>query len=115
MIIKTVNPTTHPNPFLIPNLPASPGIPFCTSVVEEALTELQLAVPHAHSLGQQSPPKLAAQLVHPVAQLPVTVALVAAGPTGTTTVMLPDATIVVELVAGQSVVSQSLPVRQQSP
>ena len=76
--------------------------------------DVQLAVPHCHPLKQQFPPKLAAQLDQPEAQLPVGVERVAAGPTGTTMVSLP-LTIVVELVGGQSVVSQFLPVLQHPP
>jgi hypothetical protein len=75
---------------------------------------VQLAVPHCHPLGQQLPPTLAAQVDHPEAHAPEGVANVAAAPTGTTTVT-PLLMIVVELVAGQDVVSQFLPVRQHPP
>jgi hypothetical protein len=76
--------------------------------------DVQLAVPHCHPLRQQFPPKLAAQLAQPEGQLPVAVARVAAGPTGTTSVT-PLLTSVVELAGGQSVVAQFLPVLQHPP
>lgn len=76
--------------------------------------DVQLAVPHCHPLRQQFPPRLAAQLDQPEAQLPEAVARVAAGPTGTTSVT-PLLISVVELTAGQSVVAQSLPVLQHPP
>lgn len=76
--------------------------------------EVQLAVPHCHPLGQQFPPRLAAQLDHPEAQLPDGVERVAADPIGTT-IVTPLLTSVVELAAGQSVVEQSLPVLQHPP
>jgi len=76
--------------------------------------DVQLAVPHCHPLGQQFPPTLAAQVDHPVAQAPEGVATVAAEPTGTTIVAVP-LIIVVELVGGQDVVSQFLPVWQHPP
>lgn len=115
MMVRIINAATHPSPCPTLFLTPCPGIPFCMSEVEDALTELQLVMPHSHPLGQQSPPKVAAQLVHPRAQFCVVeLMLVAAGPTGTTTVT-PPVIIVVELVGGQSLVWQSLPVLQQSP
>ncbi len=79
-----------------------------------APTDEQLAVPHSHPLGQQSPPTLAAQFDQPEPQVPVGLVTVAAEPTGTTTVT-PLLIMVVELTTGQDVVSQFLPVRQQPP
>lgn len=90
------------------------GLSFCATSVAVEEIEVQLAVPHCQPLRQQFPPRLAAQLDQPEAQFPDGVATVAAEPTGTTTVT-PLLMIVVELTAGQSVVSQSLPVLQHPP
>lgn len=68
------------------------GIRACICVPEDSFEEVtvavpemleQLAVPQANPLGQQLPPRLAGQLAHPVAQLPLCVFTVAALPTGT--------------------------------
>ena len=75
---------------------------------------MQLAVPQSHPLGQQFPPILAAHVDHPVAQVPVGVATVAAAPTGTTMVC-PLLIIVVELVVGHDIFAQSLPIWQHPP
>lgn len=77
--------------------------PFCATAVLVAPADEQLAVPQLQPSKQQPPPTLAAQVDHPVAQGPVGLATVAAGPRGTT-IVLPSVTIVVELVAGQNVV-----------
>jgi hypothetical protein len=90
------------------------GASLAPTAVLVAEIEVQLAAPHSHPLRQQFPPKLAAQLDQPVAQLPVGEASVAAGPKGTTIVSLP-LTIVVEVAGGQSVTEQSLPVLQHPP
>ena len=82
--------------------------------MDVASTREQLAVPHPYPLGQQFPPKLAEHVNQPDAQLPVGLAVVAAAPTGTTTVT-PEEMMVVEDVAGQDVVSQFRPVRQHPP
>jgi hypothetical protein len=79
-----------------------------------ASTKEQLAVPHAYPERQQFPPRLAAQVDHPEAQVPVGFAVVAAAPIGTTMVS-PELTMVVDDVAGHEVVSQFRPVRQQPP
>jgi hypothetical protein len=95
---------------LIPKL----GAFFCPTSVLDGDVDVQLAVPHCHPLRQQFPPREAAQLDQPEAQLPEGVERVAAGPTGTT-IVTPLLTIVVSLTAGQSVVEQSLPVLQHPP
>lgn len=88
---------------------------FEATAVAVAPTLEQPSVAHVYPEGQQFPPTEAAQLNHPVAHDPaVLVAVEAAVPTGTT-IVSPAVTIVVELVAGQEVVWQSLPVRQQPP
>lgn len=74
---------------------------------------MQLSVPQSHPLGQQLPPRLAAQLDQPFAQLPVQPQV--AAPTSGTTSVMPELTIVADAVAGQFVVAQSLPVRQHPP
>ena len=94
--------------------PSAPAASLGDTTVVVASTKEQLAVPHAYPGGQQFPPKLASQVDHPEAQLPVGLAVVDAAPTGTTTVT-PELTIVVEEVAGHEVVSQFRPVRQQPP
>jgi hypothetical protein len=75
------------------------GFSFCTTAVELAPGEVQLAVPQVQELGQQFPPTEASQVAQPEAQFPVGVVTVAAGPTGTT-IVFPLLTIVVESVAG---------------
>lgn len=90
------------------------GLAFCRYAVPVASVDEQEAVPHCHPLGQQLPPTVGSQVAQPVAQLPVGEVSVAAVPTGTTMVT-PEETIVVELVAGQEVVSQFRPVRQHPP
>lgn len=68
--------------------------------------------PHAYPLGQQPPPRFAAQLLHPVAQLPEPEPTGAAPipfPVGAMTVTLFVFTTVVEAVAGQSDNEQSRP------
>ena len=110
MIKPPINRPTLPSTFLVPIL----GLFFCSTAVLVGETEVQLAVPHCHPLGQQFPPRLAAQLDQPEAQFPEGTAKVAAEPTGTT-IVTPLLTIVVELTAGQSVVEQSLPVLQHPP
>jgi hypothetical protein len=90
------------------------GLAFCSTAVELGPEEEQLAVPHSQPLGQQFPPTLAAQLDQPVAHVPVGLATVAADPMGTT-IVTPLLRIVVELMTGQEVVSQFLPVRQHPP
>jgi len=107
-IIRT--PKTPLPRLLTPTL----GLPFCRYAVVVAPGDEQLAVPHCHPLGQQLPPRVGSQVAQPVAQLPVGLVIVAAGPTGTT-IVTPEETIVVELVAGQDVVSQFRPVRQHPP
>jgi hypothetical protein len=94
--------------------PALLGASLGETTVLVASTREQLAVPHPYPLGQQFPPRLAEQESHPEAQLPVGLAVVAAAPTGTT-IVTPELIIVVEDVAGQEVVSQFRPVRQQPP
>lgn len=74
---------------------------------------VQLSSPQDHPLGQQLPPSVAAQLYHPVAQVPE--AVVVAAPVKGTTIVTPELIRVVEEVEGQSVVAQSLPVRQHPP
>ena len=95
-------------------LPLLVGASLGDTTVVVASTREQLAVPHPYPDGQQFPPTLAEQVNHPEAQLPVGLAVVAAAPTGTTTVT-PELMIVVEDVAGQEVVSQFRPVRQHPP
>jgi len=95
-------------------LTPTPGLAFCKTSVWDGEIEEQLAVPQENPEGQQLPPTLAAQEVHPVAQAPEGVASVAAEPAGTTIVTVP-LTMVVELVGGQDVVSQSRPVWQHPP
>ena len=102
-----------------PALLCTPLIPilgafFCPTSVLDGEMDVQLAVPHCHPLRQQFPPREAAQLDQPEAQLPEGVERVAAGPTGTT-IVTPLLTIVVSVTAGQSVVAQSLPVLQHPP
>jgi hypothetical protein len=103
-----------------PNIPAprlltpTLGLDFCRYAVVVAPGDEQLAVPHCHPLGQQFPPTVGSHVAQPVAQLPVGLVSVAAGPTGTT-IVIPELTIVVELVAGHEVVSQFRPVRQHPP
>jgi hypothetical protein len=75
------------------------GFSFCTTAVELAPGEVQLALPQLQELGQQLPPTEASQVAQPEAQFPVGVVTVAAGPTGTT-IVFPLLTIVVESVAG---------------
>lgn len=79
----------------------------------------QLSEPHAKPVGQQFPPKLAAQELQPLAQLPpvpaLSLAVVVAEPVRGTTMVSPALMSVVLAVAGQSVVAQSRPVRQQPP
>jgi hypothetical protein len=96
--------------FLIPEF----GLSFCLTPVWVGEIDVQLAVPHCHPLGQQFPPRLAGQLDHPDAQFPDGVATVAAEPKGTTT-ETPLLMIVVEVIGGQDVVSQFLPVLQHPP
>jgi len=96
--------------FLLPAF----GSSFWTTAVKLADNDEQLAVPHCHSFGQQSPPTLGAQLDQPEAQLPTGAVTVAAAPAGTITVT-PPLIIVSDIVTGQDVVSQSLPVLQQPP
>jgi hypothetical protein len=103
-----------PKPPFLRLLTPKLGLPFCKYAVVVAPGDEQLAVPQSHPLGQQFPPRVASQVVQPVAQLPVGLFTVAASPTGTTTVT-PLLMIVVELVTGQEVVSQFLPVRQHPP
>jgi hypothetical protein len=99
---------------LFPRL-AAPSKPpsFGSVLVEVAVILVQLSEPQLHPLGQQSPPRLTAQLVHPVAQLAE--AVVVAAPVNATTIVTPELTIVVEAAEGQLVVAQSLPVRQHPP
>lgn len=79
----------------------------------EAPTDVQLSIPQDQPLRQQPPPRLPSQLYHPVAQVPE--AVVVAAPANGTTIVTPELIRVVEAVEGQSVVSQSLPVRQHPP
>ena len=110
-----INGITAKPPYPMPTLPTPEfGLPFCTTAVCVGDNEEQLAVPHSYPVGQQFPPKLAAQLLHPVAHTPVGLFSAAPVPTATTRVT-PSLTSVVELVAGQSVVWQFRPVRQQPP
>ena len=84
------------------------------TAVAVAWIKEQLAVPQAYPEGQQFPPKVAAHVDHPEAQLPVGFAVLAAPPSGTT-IVTPELMIVVDEVAGHEVVSQFLPVRQHPP
>ncbi len=118
-VYKTIKPDRTPiiiaqNAALPPLLTPAFGLAFCKYAVVVAPGDEQLAVPQSHPLGQQSPPRVASQVVQPVAQFPVGLFAVAAGPTGTT-IVTPLLMIVVELVTGQDVVSQFLPVRQHPP
>jgi hypothetical protein len=74
---------------------------------------VQLSDPQDHPLGQQLPPSVAAQLYHPVGHVPE--AVVVASPVSGTTIVTPELISVVYAVEGQSVVAQSLPVRQHPP
>lgn len=96
------------------SLPAEFGLCFCTTLVCVGFASEQLAVPHSYPLGQQFPPTLAAQLIHPLAHTPVGLADVAALPTGTT-IVAPALMIVVSLAGGQDVGWQSRPCRQHPP
>jgi hypothetical protein len=107
----TENATTLPP---TTNIPPLFGVSLGESAVDVASTREQLAVPHPYPLGQQFPPKLAEHINQPDAQFPVGLAVVAAAPTGTTTVTAEEM-MVVEDVAGQDVVSQFRPVRQHPP
>jgi hypothetical protein len=75
--------------------------------------EVQLSGPQVQPEGQQAPPMVAGQLYHPVAQVPL--AVVVAAPVRGTTMVTPELSSVVDGVAGQSVVWQSRPMRQQPP
>lgn len=113
-ITATTANTINKRAGLLPKL-AAPSRPpsFGSVLVEVAVILVQLSVPQLHPLGQQSPPKLTAQLVQPVAQLAE--AVVVAAPVNATTIVTPELTIVAEAVEGQLVVAQSLPVRQHPP
>lgn len=111
--IITIANTSH-QPLV--NLAPAPACSLMTvAVAVPALDAVQL-LPHTYPLGQQPPPTDAAQLNHPMAQEPLLCAtVVAALPVGTATVIPFVLIRVVEDVAGQEVVSQFLPVRQQPP
>jgi hypothetical protein len=72
-------------------------------------------LPQTYPLGQHPPPADAAQLNQPVAQEPLSEAVVAAVPVGTTIVTPSVVMIVVDDVAGQDVESQFRPTRQHPP
>lgn len=107
--IKTIQPP-QPSAFFTPALVPSLGTPAVATAVPVAA---QLAVPQLYPLGQQLPPRLAAQLYHPVAHVPVLrlVPVVVRG----TMMVRPLETSVSEDVARHDVVSQFLPVRQHPP
>jgi hypothetical protein len=103
-------------PFTTACFPAAPGCSFTTVAVAvpPELDAVQL-LPHAYPLGQHPPPAEAAQLTQPVAQVPLSEAVVAALPVGTAMVMPSELMTVVDDVAGQDVVSQFRPTRQHPP
>lgn len=73
-------------PNLTPSLKSRPSFASVCVLVGPAL--VQLSGPQDHPLGQQLPPSVAAQLYHPVAQVPD--AVVVAAPVNGTTIVTPE-------------------------
>lgn len=77
-------------------------------VPEEAVGEaVQVSLPHPYPEGQQPPPKLGAQLAHPLAHAAPLVTI--------TTVACPSVVYVLLASGGQEVLEQSRPTLQQAP
>lgn len=111
-------------------LPALLGASLPTVPVFPAAVAVHDTLPHPNPLRQHPPPKLASQLFKPLGQMPLLYELAADAtpvisavvtyveppvlvPTGTRIVTPLDTSVDEEAAAGQSVVEQSLPIRQQ--
>jgi hypothetical protein len=112
---KETDPTPVDPALLIPafvgaSLPTSPPDPTPNELVAPG-GMLQLTLPQTYPLGQHPPPTDGAQVVHPVAQLPVSrlPGAVIPLPVGATMVSPDSDTSVVTGIAGHDVLSQLRP------